>query len=389
MKEKRRVCVVTGSRAEYGLLYWILKEIDASSELDLYLVVTGMHLSPEFGLTFNAIEQDGFKIAKKVEMLVSSDSAVGVAKSMGLGLASFGELYDELKPDIVLMLGDRFELLAAASAALVSTIPIAHIHGGEITEGAFDDAIRHSITKMSHLHFTATEVYRRRVIQLGENPERVYNFGAPGIENIKRRPVLDRLEVEAALGIELRDPSLLITWHPATLSPGQSRIQLECLLSALSSISATLIFTHANADTEGREVNDLIKEFVDKNSNRSVHHASLGQDLYLSTLRYVSGVVGNSSSGVIEAPSIPVASVNIGDRQKGRISAASVIHCDVDRDQISHAINQILDPKIQSSLREPHNPYGDGNVATRLVSVLETVELEKIIKKRFVDDGGH
>jgi len=389
MKEKRRVCVVTGSRAEYGLLYWILKEIDASLELDLYLVVTGMHLSPEFGLTFNAIEQDGFKIAKKVEMLVSSDSAVGVAKSMGLGLASFGELYDELKPDIVLMLGDRFELLAAASAALVSTIPIAHIHGGEITEGAFDDAIRHSITKMSHLHFTATEVYRRRVIQLGENPERVYNFGAPGIENIKRRPVLDRSEVEATLGIELCDPSLLITWHPATLSPGQSRIQLECLLSALSSIRATLIFTHANADTEGREVNDLIKEFVTKNSNRSVHHASLGQDLYLSTLRYVSGVVGNSSSGVIEAPSIPVASVNIGDRQKGRISATSVIHCDVDQDAISHAINQILDGKIQSRLGETLNPYGDGNVATRLVSVLETVELDKIIKKRFVDDGLH
>jgi len=385
MRDRQKICVVTGSRAEYGLLYWILKEIEASSKFELSLVVTGMHLSPEFGQTYRAIENDGFVITRKVEMLVSSDTAVGVSKSMGLGLAGFGELYDELKPDIVLMLGDRFELLAAASAALVATIPIAHIHGGEITEGAFDDAIRHSITKMSHLHFTATEVYRQRVIQLGESADRVFNIGAPGIENIRRRPVLTRAAVEDALGIKLRNPSLLVTWHPATLSPGEGPKQFACLLRALAKIDAVLIFTHANADTEGRAINELVRAFVDDHPGKAVHHPSLGQDLYLSSLRYVSGVVGNSSSGIIEAPSIPVGTVNIGDRQRGRIKASSVVDCNVDEESILRALDTILKPEFQSVLSGTVNPHGDGDVAKKLVSILETTELAGIVHKQFVD----
>ena len=385
MKTRRRICVVTGSRAEYGLLFWILREIAASPKLDLYLVVTGMHLSPEFGLTYRAIEKDGFSIHKKVEMLLSSDTSIGVTKSMALGLSSFGELYDELKPDIVLMLGDRFELLAAASAALVTTMPIAHIHGGENTEGAFDDAIRHSITKMSHLHFTASETYRKRVIQLGENPDRVYNVGAPGIENIRRRPTVGRTEVEKRIGIKLCDPSLMITWHPPTLSPGESAMQFTCVLEALEKTKATLIFTLANADTEGRAINDMIRGFVAEHSDRAVQHASLGQELYLSTLRYVSGVVGNSSSGLIEAPSIPVGTVNIGDRQKGRMRAASVLDCDVDAETILNAIAELLDPQFRSQLLNTVNPHGDGNVAKTVVSILETVKLDGLTKKQFFD----
>jgi GDP/UDP-N,N'-diacetylbacillosamine 2-epimerase (hydrolysing) len=344
-----------------------------------------MHLSPEFGSTHKAIEDDGFSIAKKIEMLVSSDSPVGIAKSMGLGLIGFGDAFHDLRPDIILMLGDRFELLSASSAALVAAIPIAHIHGGEVTEGAFDDAIRHSITKMSHLHFTATEEYRCRVIQLGENPEYVFNCGAPGIESIRRREVMDRPSVEEALGIDLRSPSFMVTWHPPTLSPGQSCFQFENLLTALSSTDANLVFTHANADTEGRAINEMIRNFVDAHPARAVHHPSLGQQLYLSALRYVSGVVGNSSSGLIEAPSIPVGTVNIGDRQKGRTRAESVIDCDAHSEEITGAIKKILDPEFQSRLSKMNNPYGDGDVARKIVSILETVDLDGIVKKQFYD----
>ena len=385
MNERRQVCVITGARSEYGLLYGTLKEIQKSSFLDLYLVVTGMHLSPEYGLTYRVIEDDGFKIDRKVEMLMSSDSPVGTIKSMSLALSGFADVYAELKPDIVLLLGDRFELFAAASAAMVSGIPICHMHGGEVTEGAFDDAIRHSITKMAYLHLTATERYRNRVIQLGESPDRVFNVGAPGLENIESLNLLSRCEVEEKIGIKLGKRSLLVTWHPPTLSSGEEVRQLRALLEALETCGAILIFTSANADTGGRSINLEIEEFVSRNPKRAVYHNSLGRKLYLSALHYVSGVVGNSSSGIIEAPSIPVPSINIGDRQSGREKARSVIDCAVDRADIEAAILKIFNPDFRRRLRGMENPYGGGNVANTVVSILENCDFQGVKKKRFYD----
>tara|TARA_B100001971_G_C18234440_1_gene566178 strand:+ start:930 stop:2117 length:1188 start_codon:yes stop_codon:yes gene_type:complete len=384
--QSRRICVVTGSRAEYGILQGLIKEIQESQVLELQLVVAGMHLSPEFGLTYREIEQDGFRISRTVDMQLTSDTSVGIARSLGLGTIGFGEAFHALKPDLLVLLGDRFELLAAASAALVALIPIAHIHGGELTEGAYDDAIRHSITKMAHLHFTASEAYSSRVKQLGEQPTKVFCVGALGIDNIVRLPLLRKDEVEKYIGLSLKGKSLLVTWHPETLRPERTCEDFQNLLDVLRKYeSINIIFTKSNADNEGRRINQMIDEFVSLFPDNVVAYTSLGQLRYLSTLKYVSGVVGNSSSGIIEAPSLQKGTVNIGNRQLGRLRATSVIDSQPDVTSIQNAIERLFSREFQSALPTVSNPYGEGDVASKIVSVLETCSLDGILRKRFFD----
>ena len=384
--QPRRICVVTGSRAEYGLLHGLIKEIQDSKDLELQLVVAGMHLSPEFGLTYREIEKDGFEISRTIDMQLTSDTSMGIAKSLGLGTIGFGEAFHALKPEILVLLGDRFELLAAASAALVALVPIAHIHGGELTEGAYDDAIRHSITKMSHLHFTAHEGYSSRVIQLGEQPSKVFCVGALGIDNIVTLPQLRKDEVEKFLELSLEGKSLLVTWHPETLNPKKTCEDFQNLLDVLRTYEGVrVIFTKSNADNEGRRINQMIDEFVSACSKNVVAHTSLGRVRYLSTLKFVSGVVGNSSSGIIEAPSVKTGTVNIGNRQLGRLRAASVIDCQPDVTSIKKAIDTLLSSEFQSSLTNLSNPYGKGGVARKIVNVLKTCCLKGIVRKGFFD----
>jgi GDP/UDP-N,N'-diacetylbacillosamine 2-epimerase (hydrolysing) len=381
----RKVCVVTGTRAEFGLLRWLMHEVRESETLELQVIATGTHLSPEFGLTYRDIEEAGFSIDVKVEMLVSSDTSTALTKSMGLGLIGYADAYDRLSPDIVVLLGDRFEIFAAAAAAMVAGIPIAHLHGGETTEGAFDEAIRHSITKMSHLHFVAAEDYRRRVIQLGENPGRVFLVGGLGIDVIKRTSLLDRQSLEASLDFKFGQKNLLITFHPVTLEGNSSIKQMEDLLAALDELTNTnLIFTLPNADTGGRKIGGMIQEFVSNHSNSRVY-ASLGQLRYLSCMKYVDGVVGNSSSGLTEAPSMVVGTINIGDRQKGRLSASSVIHCEPNLKSIREALKRLYEPAFRDSLVETISPYGSGGASEKIVEVLRTHPLNGLIKKSFLD----
>lgn len=384
----RKICVVTGTRAEYGLLYRLMKEIQADQDLELQIIVTGMHLSPEFGLTYKEIEKE-FLINKKIEMLLSSDTSIGISKSMGLAQISFAEAYSELCPDIIVVLGDRFEIFSAASAAMIARIPIAHIHGGETTEGAFDEAIRHSITKMSHLHFAATEEYRRRIIQLGEQPDRVFNFGAPGLDNICDMRPLTRDEFEQAIGFELGRNNLLVTFHPVTLEKDTAGEQFQQLLLALDALEDTrVIFTKANADINGRAINSMIDEYVAGNPGKAVAFASMGQLRYLSALRYVDAVVGNSSSGLIEAPSFRIGTINIGDRQKGRIKASSVIDCLPLRNEITKAIRRLYSTEFRESLRGVTNPYGTGGSSKKIAGVLRTMSLTSLLKKQFNDLSG-
>ncbi|MGJ0329167.1 UDP-N-acetylglucosamine 2-epimerase [Aliarcobacter cryaerophilus] len=384
----KKICVVTGTRAEYGLLYWLLKEIEADKDLELQLIATGMHLSPEFGLTYQTIEKE-FKINKKIEMLLSSDTSVGISKSMGLAQISFAESYDELKPDIVIVLGDRYEIFSATSAAMIAKIPIAHLHGGEKTEGAFDESIRHSITKMSHLHFTATNEYKNRVIQLGEHPSRVFNVGGMGIENIKRLKLLSKDEFEKSIEFKLNSKNILVTFHPVTLENSTAQEQFKELLGAIDELEDTnIIFTKANSDTDGRVINQMIDEYVTKNSNKSIVFTSLGQLRYLSALQYVDAVVGNSSSGLAEAPSFKIATINIGDRQKGRIKASSVIDCEPNKDSILKSFEKLYSKEFQETLKTTINPYGDGCASKKIVEVLKNVDLENILKKSFYDLRG-
>lgn len=382
---RRKICVVTGTRAEYGLLYWLMKEIEADSEFELQLIVTGMHLSPEFGLTYKEIEKE-FKIDKKIEMLLSSDTSVGISKSMGLAQISFAEAYEELKPDIVVVLGDRYEIFSATSAAMIAKIPIAHLHGGEATEGLIDEPIRHSITKMSHLHFTATNEYKNRVIQLGEHPSRVFNVGGMGIENIKRLKLLSKDEFEKSIEFKLNIKNILVTFHPVTLENSTAKEQFQELLDAIDELKDTnIIFTKANSDTDGRVINQMIDEYVNKNSNKSVVFTSLGQLRYLSALQYIDAVVGNSSSGLAEAPSFKIGTINIGDRQKGRIKASSIIDCEPNKDSILKSFEKLYSKEFQETLKTTINPYGDGCASKKIVEILKSVDLENILKKSFYD----
>jgi len=378
---KRKICVFTGTRAEYGLLKPLMEKIKQDKDLELQIVASGMHLSPEFGLTYKEIEKDGFKIDKKVEMLLSSDTDVGVAKSIGLGVIGFADALDELRPDLTIILGDRFEALAFAIANYVLRIPIAHLYGGEATFGSIDEGIRHSITKFSYLHFTSTEEYRKRVIQLGESPDRVFNVGALGIDNIKNMKLLSRAEVEKALGKSFKKRNILITFHPTTFEKNSAERQFKELLKALDELDDTLlIFTKANADMEGRLINKLIDEFHIKNPEKTVVFTNMGQLLYLSTMKYVDAVIGNSSSGIIEAPSFKIGTINIGNRQKGRIRAQSVIDCEPNYEQIKDAFKILYSEEFQKKLKAAENPYGNGEASTRIVKVLKNFDLREIGK---------
>lgn len=383
---KRKICIITGTRAEYGLFYRLLKEIESDPDLQLQIVATGMHLSPEFGFTYKLIEKDGFKISKKVEMLLSSDTPAGISKSMGLGLIGFAETLEELDPDVVVLLGDRFETFAAAAAATVARIPIAHLHGGEITVGAVDEAFRHSITKMSHLHFTSTEEYRHRVIQLGEPPDRVFHVGAPGVENIHNLKLLSKNKLEKAINFTLGTKSVLVTYHPVTLENATSKVQFQNLLDALDTIRGLkIIFTKANADAGGRIINQMIDIYISQNGGQAIAFSSMGQLRYLSAVKHVDAVIGNSSSGIIEAPCLNIPTVNIGDRQKGRVRAASVLDCRPTKAAIGKAIKIVLSSEFRSSLENIENFYYKENTAFNVKEIIKNIELGNILKKKFND----
>jgi GDP/UDP-N,N'-diacetylbacillosamine 2-epimerase (hydrolysing) len=380
----RKICVITGTRAEYGLLYWTMKQIQEASDLELQICVTGMHLAPEFGLTYKQIEKDGFSINEKIEILLSSDTAVGVSKSIGLGVIGFSEAFERLRPDLILMLGDRFEIFSAAASAMISKIPIAHCHGGEATEGSIDESIRHSVTKMSHLHFTSTEEYRNRVIQLGEHPDRVFNVGALGIENINRLKLLNRAETESSIDFKLAEKNILITFHPVTLENATSEEQFNELLQALDSLEHTnLVFTNPNADTDGRIIIAMIDEYVAKNSGKAVSFTSLGQLRYLSLLQFVDAVVGNSSSGLIEVPSFKIPTINIGDRQRGRLKSETVLDCEPTKESILDAIRYSESEGFRKILDTAINIYGTGDSSMKIIDVLREFELDGILKKKF------
>lgn len=381
---KRKIAVFTGTRAEYGLLFWLMHDLQASDDFDLQVLVSGSHLSPEFGLTYKEIEQQGFSVSRKVEILLSSDTPVGVLKGLGLGLIGFADALEDMSTDALIILGDRFEALAAAQAAMLLGIPILHIHGGEITQGAYDDAIRHAITKLSYLHCTATDKYRDRVIQLGENPDRVFNFGAIGLDHLKRSQLISREELSADLNFDLSEKYLLVTYHPATFASEDPEISFNAIISALEDYSEfKIIFTYPNADEGGRKIISIIEGYVAANSERAIAIKSMGQIRYLSALKYASAVLGNSSSAIIEAPSFYLPSINIGERQKGRIYASSVLHCAADAKSISKTLMESQKKEHLDLCSNVVNPYGEGNVSNRLVRLLKSVDLKS--RKIFYD----
>ncbi len=372
MNQRRRICIFTGTRADYGLLRSLMLEVKVDPELELQIIASGMHLSTEFGLTYREIEADGFVIDAKVEMLLSSDTAAGISKSMGLGTIGFGDALERLRPDVAVILGDRFEALAAAQAVLVAGIPLAHVHGGEITEGAIDESIRHAISKMAHWHFVAAEPYRKRVIQMGEPPDAVFNFGAPGLDCLDDMEWLDRDQLAAELGLALRETVLLVTYHPVTLGDRAPTFAFGELLAALDQFpQATIVFTYPNADAGGRALIRSIDEYVACNPERSKAFVSLGQRRYLSLLRLSNVVVGNSSSGLTEAPALKVATVNIGERQLGRLKADSVIDADEDRLAIVQAIAKALSGEFQAGLKDAVSLYGYGNAGRQIKDQLK------------------
>lgn len=383
----KKVCVVTATRAEYGLLKPIIERIDKSFDLELQIVVTGAHLSPEFGMTYKEIDNDGYSITAKIEMLLSSDTSVGIIKSMAVELMGFADYFESNRPHMVVVLGDRYESLIVATAAMIAKIPIAHIHGGEITEGAYDDAIRHSITKMSQLHFASTEEYKKRIIQLGEQPNRVYNVGALGIENIKKIPLWSRDRLEDNLKFSFGENLIVVTYHPVTLDNISSEIQFRNLLYVLDKFrDVRVIFTKANADTDGRIINSMIDEYVNKNNERCIAFTSLGQVRYLSTLQFCKAVVGNSSSGIIEAPSFHVPTINIGSRQQGRIAAKTVLHCGYQVEEIERAMRTVMTKAFQESIKEEINPYEGNNTSCKIVEIIKEFLSEEIsVKKKFYD----
>lgn len=379
----RRIAVVTSTRADYGLLRWVLEGIRSAADLELQLICTGSHLSPKHGSTYREIEADGFRIDRKIDLQIESDSPVGVCHAMGRALQGAGGVLDESRPDILVLLGDRYEILAVAAAAAVSRVPIAHLHGGEITEGAFDDAMRHAITKMAHLHFVAAEPYRRRVIQMGEQPDRVFLVGGLGVDAIRRTPLYDRGELEAALGFRFQVRNLLVTFHPATLDDGSAVEQTAELLAALESLRGTgLLFTLPNADPGNRGITQLIESFVSTHENARAY-PSLGQVRYLSCIAQVDGVVGNSSSGLTEVPTFRKGTVNIGARQRGRLKADSVIDCEPHRDAIRAAIEHLYAPEFRARLLQVVNPYGEGGASEKVVDILRRRPLDGLLRKSF------
>lgn len=383
----KKICVVTGTRAEYGLLKPLINKINLDETIQLQLVVTGSHLSPEFGMTYMEIENDNYHIDEKIEILLSSDTQIGISKAMGLALISFSEAFVRLQPDMVVVLGDRFEIFAVAAAATIAKIPIAHIHGGEATEGAFDEAFRHSITKMSYLHFTSTEAYKDRVIQLGENPSKVFNVGAIGIESICSLKLLSKDELEAAINFKLTNKAAVVTFHPVSLENTTTESQFQNLLDALDCFEdMKIIFTKANADANGRIINSMIDDYVAIHKHKSVAFASMGQLKYLSALNSATIVIGNSSSGIIEAPYFRIPTVNIGDRQKGRIQASTTINCTADKRDIIQAIQKGLSEEYNNESHAAESPYGNGQVSDKIINMIKAHFKKGIdLKKQFYD----
>ena len=384
----RKICVVTGTRAEYGLLCRLMRLIQDSPDTQLQVIATNMHLSPKYGNTYLYIEHDGFKIDYKIPIIDENapDNAVTTIKSMAKALAGFADAYNELKPDLVVVLGDRYEILAAAEAAMIERIPIAHIHGGEVTEGAFDDAIRHSITKMSHLHFTSTEEYRKRVIQLGEQPDRVFYVGAPGVENIKMFPLMTKEEAEESVNFKLDENTILVTYHPVTLGNHTAEKDIKEFIGALEERKdLRVIFTMPNSDTGSQAIVDAINEFVANNPDRAIAYKSLGIMRYLSVMKYAGAVVGNSSSGLLEVPSFGISTLNIGDRQKGRMAADSVYNCETDKESILKGLDVIMSPAFKKKAAETHNPYDKENTSEEIFKVISTYPLEELKQKHFYD----
>ncbi len=383
----KRICVLTSTRAEYGLLKPLIRKLDNDADFEVRNAVTGMHLSPEYGMTVKEIESDGLSIDKKIEILLSSDTPVALSKAMGLALISFSEYFEELKPDALIVLGDRFETMAVCCAAMNARIPIFHLHGGEATEGLIDEAVRHSITKMSYLHFASTQEYQHRIIQMGEEPGRVFCVGAMGVENALHTELMSRGELEDSLGFKLGDKFAVGTFHPVTLENNTAEKQTQVLLEAIERHpDITFLFTKANADTDGHIINKLLQEYSNKHVNLYLVD-SLGMKRYLSTLGYARFVIGNSSSGLIEVPSFHIPTIDIGDRQKGRIAGATVIHCESDVDSIDKAIQKAEDEAFRESIKNVVSPYGDGNTSDKIVSVIRDYLLNnKIdIKKKFYD----
>ncbi len=384
---KKIISILTATRAEYGLLRPLILKLQQLGEFDVRIVVTGAHLSPEFGLTYKEIEEDTIVIDKKIEILLSSDTPSSISKSMGLAMIGFSDYFSELKPDLLIALGDRYETLAVCCVAMNQRIPIAHLYGGETTEGAVDESIRHAITKLSYLHFTSTEEYRKRVIQLGEDPSRVFNVGALGIENIRNEKLLDKVNLENSLGLSLDAPFAMVTFHPVTLEKGNSAIQFKILLDVFHAHSdLKFVFSKANADADGRVINEMIDAFVATHKN-AVVFASLGTKLYLSTVKHSAFVIGNSSSGLIEVPSLHVPTINIGDRQKGRLQADSIINCESDYGDIDRAVTYALCEECKEKVKTADNPYGDGNSSELIATCIKQVLLEDTIdlKKQFFD----
>lgn len=377
---------MTGTRADYGHLYWLLKEIDGDTDLDLQLVVTGAHLSTKWGHTVDQIDRDGFSISARVPFELEDDSPLAVAEALAQSTSGLAHAFDRLKPDVVVVLGDRYEVLAAAQASLMLGIPIAHLHGGETTEGAFDEAIRHAVTKMAHLHFVAADEYAWRVRQLGESDENIHNFGAPGLDHLNRSVIADRADVEKTIGSPLGSPVLAVTYHPETLEADEGMGGLRAMLAALADVQgATIVFTGVNADPGHDHFTSEIHRFVDADPSRRHHVLSLGQPRYLGLLSVADAVVGNSSSGLIEAPALRVPTVNIGDRQKGRLRAASVIDCAPTREAIAEALQRAVDPSFRNGLPENPSLYGIGDASRRIKDVLKNVDLNGITKKTFVN----
>ena len=382
----RRICVVTGTRAEYGLLYWSLREISSDPALELQLVVTGTHLSPRFGLTYQQIEADGFDIAAKVDMGLIDDTGLAIAQAMGRAVIGLADALSKLQPDLLVVLGDRYEILAAAQAAMLQQIPIAHIHGGESTEGLIDEAVRHAVTKMSHIHCVAAEAYAKRVIQMGEHPSTVHIVGATGFDQLEKMERLDRTNLEQSIDFTLGKRNFLITMHPETLSDTNAQQQVQPLLDALVAYpDVHIIFTGSNADPTGQGISALLKKFTEAHSERCCYFESLGQLRYLSLLEHVDVVIGNSSSGIIEAPALGIPVVNIGNRQKSRLRAPCIIDCTTNSEAIRNAIEKALTPEHRQLAETKHTPYGKPGAAKHIVKVLRDTSLKNILHKHFYD----
>ncbi|MBD5233362.1 MAG: UDP-N-acetylglucosamine 2-epimerase (hydrolyzing) [Bacteroidales bacterium] len=384
----RKICILTGTRAEYGILSSLMKELKNHPDVTLQIIAMNMHLSPEYGLTYKEIEADGFVIDKKVEMLLSSDTAVGTVKSMGLALIGLSDALSELSPDIVVILGDRYEMLAAASAASILGIPIAHLHGGEITEGAYDDFIRHAISKMAYLHFTSTEEYRKRVIQMGESPERVFYVGALGVDNIKKETLLSLSELEESLGRSLGDKFLIVTYHPVTMEAGNASEQIAAMLSALDTVlnNYKLLITLPNSDADGRLIAAAIKEWATDKEDKVIVVQSLGRKRFYTAMKYSTAIIGNSSSGIIEAPTFGIPTLNVGNRQKGRAQGNTIINCTPDRNSILEGLGTVLSKDFIDFVgKQGNNPYYRPDTLRDIVNILTTYKIEKYSSKSFFD----